>query len=251
MADAGLHRLEEVFLNSMTPPEQLLYDGWLVRFARNDVKRARSVNVLSPSRLPLDDKLDFGTMLYGERQMTPVYRLTSLNVEPALDEALAAKGYRRIDESIVMHMDLTTPVGVEPEGMRFEAVDAEGFTRFSGALQDWPDDHRAAAARRLRYSPLPQHRLVAWTEDDEVAGMAMSMRDDDWVGLFNVFVEPSQRRKGIAAALCGYLLEQGRQWGSARAWLAAEADNAAALRLYERLGFEEAYRYWYREAPPV
>jgi hypothetical protein len=55
MIDAGLHRLEEVFLNSMTPPEQLLYDGWLVRFARGDVRRARSVNVLSPGRLPLDD----------------------------------------------------------------------------------------------------------------------------------------------------------------------------------------------------
>ena len=109
----------------------------------------------------------------------------------------------------------------------------------------------AAVTRRLRYSPLPQHRLVAWTEDDDVAGVAMSMRDDDWVGLFNVFVEPSQRRKGVAAALCGYLLEQGRQWGSARAWLAVDADNAPALRLYEGLGFTEAYRYWYREAPPV
>ncbi|MGE0056694.1 MAG: hypothetical protein AB7P33_02315, partial [Dehalococcoidia bacterium] len=69
-ADAQLHRLEEVFLNSMTPPEQLLYDGWLVRFARNDAKRSRSVNVLSPSRLPLEDKLDYCTMLYGEKQMT-------------------------------------------------------------------------------------------------------------------------------------------------------------------------------------
>jgi GNAT superfamily N-acetyltransferase len=251
MTDAQLHRLEEVFLNSMTPPEQLLYDGWLVRFARNDAKRSRSVNVLTPSRLLLEDKLDYCTMLYGEKQMTPVYRLTSLDAEPALDGLLEARSYRRFDESIVMGMDLTSPMAAEPEGMRFEAVDAEGFTRFWAALSDAADDYRAAFARRLRFSPLPQHRLVAWTDDDEVAGTAMSMREDDWIGLFNVFVEPSHRRKGVAAGLCSYLLEQGRQWGAARAWLALEADNTAALRLYERLGFEEAYRYWYREAPAV
>ncbi len=253
MTEAGalLHRLEEVFLNSMTPAEQLLYDGWLVRFARNDVKRSRSVNVLSPSRLALEDKLDYCTMLYGEKQMTPVYRLTSLNVEPALDALLEKREYRRYGESLVLRMDLEAPVGAEPEGMRFEAVDAEGFSRFCGALQDWPDDLRTAFARRLRFSPLPQHRLVAYSEDDDVIGTAMSMREDDWVGLFNVYVEPSHRRNGIAAALCAYLLEQGRQWGSARAWLAVEADNEAALGLYRRLGFEEGYRYWYREAPPV
>lgn len=250
-ADPQLHRLEEVFLNSMTPPEQLLYDGWLVRFARNDVKRSRSVNVLKPSRLPLEDKLDYCTVLYGEKQMTPIYRLTSLAMEPALDELLEKRSYRRYGESLVLRMDLDAAVGAEPKGMRFEAVDAEGFSRFCGALQDWPDDQRIAFARRLRFSPLPQHRLVAYSVDDVVVGSAMSMREDDWVGLFNVYVEPSHRRRGIAVALCSYLIEQGRQWGSARAWLAVEAENTAALSLYRRLGFTETYRYWYREAPAV
>jgi ribosomal protein S18 acetylase RimI-like enzyme len=190
-------------------------------------------------------------VLYGEKQMTPVYRLTSLQVEPALDELLAKRNYMRHGDSIVMRMDLESPVGIEPDGMRFEAVDAEGFSRFCGALQDWPDDRRTAFARRLRFSPLPQHRLVAYAEDDDVSATAMSMREDDCVGLFNVYVEPLHRRRGIGAALCSYLLEQGRQWGSTRAWLAVEADNEAAIRLYRRLGFEEAYRYWYREAPPA
>jgi hypothetical protein len=73
--DAEFHRLEEVFLNSMTPPEQLLYDGWLIRFALHDAKRARSVNVMAPGLLPLDDKLDYCEMLFRERQMTTLYRI--------------------------------------------------------------------------------------------------------------------------------------------------------------------------------
>jgi ribosomal protein S18 acetylase RimI-like enzyme len=250
MTDAGLLRLEEVFLNSMTPPEQLLYDGWLVRFARDDAKRARSVNVLAPSRMPLEGKLDYCTMLYGEKQMTPLYRITSIADNGGLDELLATRGYRRFDESIVMMADLEAGAGAEPQMLRFEAVDADGFTRISAELQGWGEDFRAAVARRLRFTPLPQHRLVTYDGDDVIAA-AMSIREDDWVGLFNVHVDASRRRQGIGRALCAYLMEQGRLWGSARAWLAVEADNEPAIGLYRRLGFSEAYRYWYREAPSI
>jgi ribosomal protein S18 acetylase RimI-like enzyme len=250
MTNADLQRLEEVFLNSMTPPEQLLYDGWLVRFARDDAKRARSVNVIGPGNFALEDKLDYCTMLYGEKQMTPVYRLTSVAADSALDDLLAARNYRRFDESIVLTAALAEEAGREPEGLRFEAVDAEGFTRFCAALQDWREEPRAAMARRLRFSPLPQHRLVAY-ENDEAVGTAMSMREEDWAGLFNVYVDPERRRQGIARGLCGYLMEQARLWGSSKAWLAVEASNAAAIALYRGLGFSEAYRYWYREAPPL
>lgn len=74
------------------------------------------------------------------------------------------------------------------------------------------------------------------------------MREDEWVGLFDVHIETAQRNRGIGTALCAYLLEQARLWGSERAWLAVEASNDAALTVYTRLGFVEAYRYWYREA---
>jgi hypothetical protein len=83
---------------------------------------------------------------------------------------------------------LDQPVRSEPEGLRFEAVDAEGFSRFCAGLQGWSDDVRVAFARRLRYSPLPQHRVIAWDSDEAVVA-AMSMREDDWVGLFNVYVD--------------------------------------------------------------
>ena len=44
------------------------------------------------------------------------------------------------------------------------------------------------------------------------------------------------------------LLEWGRSQGAARAYLQVEAENAAAVALYARLGFQTFYSYHYREA---
>jgi ribosomal protein S18 acetylase RimI-like enzyme len=43
-----------------------------------------------------------------------------------------------------------------------------------------------------------------------------------------------------------HLLRLARQRGAERAWLSVVADNAPALRLYEKLGFSPVYDYWYR-----
>jgi len=51
-------RLEELGLNSSTPPGQLLYDGWLLRMLPGKAKRARSVNAVYPSTLALERKID-------------------------------------------------------------------------------------------------------------------------------------------------------------------------------------------------
>lgn len=57
--------------------------------------------------------------------------------------------------------------------------------------------------------------------------------------LMTLAVEQSARRQGVATALVLHAMEQGASSGTVRAVLEVRASNAAARRLYERLGFQQ------------
>jgi ribosomal protein S18 acetylase RimI-like enzyme len=60
-----------------------------------------------------------------------------------------------------------------------------------------------------------------------------------------VAVAADHRREGIGTLLVRHLLSAST---ASTAYLQVEEDNAAAIAMYERLGFREAYRYCHRVA---
>jgi GNAT superfamily N-acetyltransferase len=77
----------------------------------------------------------------------------------------------------------------------------------------------------------------------EVVAVGRAVADTGWVGVFGMGTLPAARGRGAAravlAALAGWA-------GGDRMYLQVERDNAAAMRLYERMGFAEVCAYHYR-----
>jgi len=64
-------------------------------------------------------------------------------------------------------------------------------------------------------------------------------------------IPPQARGEGLATLLCKRLLSLSVNEGVHVAYLQVEGDNHAARRIYQRLGFADAYRYRYHyRAPP-
>jgi hypothetical protein len=76
-------RLEELGLNSSAPPGQLLYDGWLLRLLPGKAKRARSVNAVYPSTLPLEQKIAYCEGLYRANHLPAIFRITPFSGKTA------------------------------------------------------------------------------------------------------------------------------------------------------------------------
>ena len=73
--------------------------------------------------------------------------------------------------------------------------------------------------------------------------------DGDWLGVHGLVVAPDARRRGLARAVMGTLLEWGAEQGATTVWLHVETDNAPAIALYESIGLEVHHGCRYLAAP--
>jgi ribosomal protein S18 acetylase RimI-like enzyme len=246
--DAQAVRFEEAALNSTAVPEQMLYEGWLIRWAPGRFKRMRSVNVLSAALRPLDQRLAFARRLFARKQLPLVFRITSLGPDLELDAQLASRGFELGSPTYVMACPLAT-IAARYTALRFERVSNNDFAETIGALRADAASDIEAHRRRLNSSVMEAIALIAWTPEGDCAGGALAIVDDTVVGIFDVVVNVTHRRLGYAQALMAQLAARAGAVGATIAYLQVEHDNDAARALYLRMGFTDAYNYWYRIPP--
>ena len=239
-------RLEELSLNSSAPPGQLLYDGWLLRFSPGKAKRARSVNAVYPSRLPVEEKIAHCERVYGEQGLPAIFRISEHTQPPSLDATLAARGYESFNPTEV-HAAPVDPAlarrarGGEPA--------PGGVVRHGGGPARLPRRPTAAPISRGWPRCRSPMRPVAVLEAGVPMATGLAIFEDAHVGLFDVVTREGARRRGFARTIVAALLRWGRERGARQAYLQVEEGNAPALALYGGFGFAPAYRYWYRGRP--
>ena len=237
-------RLEELSLNSSAPPGQLLYDGWLLRMLPGKAKRARSINAIYASRLPLADKIAHCERLYADAGMPAIFRVTPFAQPPELDSELAARGYERFDDTAVE----STPMPSMATKSAAEAMALAEWVEAVGELRQSPALHRDSHLARLRGMPL-KLLPVALRANGRIAATGLAILEHDCVGLFDIVTAEAQRRRGHARQVVAALLAQAASLGARHAYLQVDAANTPARNLYAQFGFAERYRYWYRGRP--
>ncbi|EFN2002014.1 TPA: ribosomal protein S18-alanine N-acetyltransferase [Escherichia coli] len=78
------------------------------------------------------------------------------------------------------------------------------------------------------------------TQNGKMAAFAITQVVLDEATLFNIAVDPDYQRQGLGRVLLEHLIDELEKRGVATLWLEVRASNAAAIALYESLGFNEA-----------
>ena len=100
---------------------------------------------------------------------------------------------------------------------------------------------------RLDHIVRPKETIAASIElDGRMVASGLAIRDRDYAGIYAIYVSPSCWKRGYARAICSTLLREARLLGARRAYLQVVAGNTRARRLYESLGFDDFYMYWFR-----
>lgn len=205
--------------------EHFWVDGWLLRFGHGSTRRANSAVPLNVSGVG-----DVGVVVdwYAARGVTPLVAAPDrlLRIPP---------GTPTDAETVIMTSELGFPPG-------------SGVVDIAAR----PDD----AWLRLYRREVPVEVLTAVVDGDvafataggaAVGRAAVTEAPDGtrWVGLSAVHVVEEARRRGLARDVCAALLAWGGEHGATRAYVQVLADNSAASRLYESMGFAEHHRSRY------
>ncbi len=182
-------------------------------------KRANSCLAIGEPGVPVAEALDAVVAFYAARGRDP---LVQIEAGSQVEDALVAAGW------------VALTVG-ETE-MRIASVSRvrRSLPRSAHPVELTVADTRAVAS--------------AGTGCDPVAEGSAAV-DGDWLGLHGLAVDPGHRRRGLASAVVGELLDWGAERGALTAWLHVETDNPAGTAFWAALGFEHHHtcRYY---APP-
>ncbi len=90
------------------------------------------------------------------------------------------------------------------------------------------------------YTRVAEADLAGWVAEElgETVGFVVARRVASELEVLNLAVEPSARRRGVGAALLREAIEWGTTFQAEKAFLEVRVSNLAAIRFYERSGFE-------------
>ena len=94
------------------------------------------------------------------------------------------------------------------------------------------------------YDRVARGEMAGWVAEEEgrVTGFLVARRVGTDLEILNFAVRSGSRRRGLGAALLRSALDWGKSFHAENAMLEVRSSNVAALRFYERYGFQVAGR---------
>jgi len=240
-----IRTIEELSMNAWPAMQTLHYDGWVLRCADGYTKRANSVYPLHPSKMNVDEKIEFCESFYRDWNLPAVFKLTRASTPADLDAKLEVQGYRAESQTSVQLLDLKTGGHEISRDVVLTSEDSEKWHTSFARMNNVNAAHRTTHENILR-AILLKKCYVSIIDDGKIIGCGLAVLQGDYLGIFDIVIDTDHRGRGHGTNLMTALLSWGRDAGASTAYLQVMCDNGPALRLYEKLGFQEKYQYWYR-----
>ncbi|MFI6782681.1 GNAT family N-acetyltransferase [Micromonospora sp. NPDC050276] len=251
---AAVVALERAADEAWPAPTRGRLGDWLLRSAEGWTGRANSALPIGDPDRPLAAAVDAVERWYAELGQ-PALINTPLPLAAPVGAELDARGWGSRPPTLVQTAPLPllapTPANAPTGGWGGAGVELatapsdEWLAIAAGRKGGLPD-----AARHV-LTAVDQVRFAHVYADDALVavGRGTVTGQGRWLGLSLIEVLPSARRQGLARRVINELAAWGGTSGATHAFLQVEQRNAAAVALYQRLGFTTHHTYLTRVAP--
>jgi RimJ/RimL family protein N-acetyltransferase len=237
--------IEESSLAAWPALQQECYDGWILRYSMGYTKRSNSVNPIYPSSKDLNEKADYCEKWYQGKGLPTIFRITPFVSPQHLDPFLDARGYKKIDVTSVLTLQLSD-LQIQPRpGIELRTINMGEWLQIYHRFKEETLQSQMLHRKILEAIPF-KVRFVILLDAGHPVACGIGVVDKPIIGLFNLITIATQRKKGYGTDLLVSLLDWARGIEVELAYLQVVENNVAAMNLYAKCDFKKAYSYWYR-----
>lgn len=238
--------IEDISLNAWPSHQMQLYDGWILRFSHFYTHRTNCIEQIGNAVIPVAEKTDYCERVYRRWNTPCIFKITPLT-DASFDKYLEDRGYVIQHETDVMCRDLSD--------IDFSCSD-EDVAIERRISDEWIDALFAikgnATVTHLKivpsmYAAIPKDIYCACIrQEGRIVCTGLCILDREYAGIYAINTDTDFRRRNYAERICLALLREGKKAGAKKAYLQVVSSNHPAISLYDKLGFEKEYRYWFR-----
>jgi N-acetylglutamate synthase len=240
-----IRQIEEVSMNCWPSLQTIHYDGWVLRFAEGLTRRSNSVYPVYDSKIDVFTKISYCENLYKRKDLPACFKITEIAQPYDLDEILDSKGYNHEFDISVQLMNINKFTIDEDSNAKISEYTNDEWI-YNYVNMNEMDAIQKPILKKIMDRILLPKCLLTYDLNGYPIGCGLGVIDDKFLGLFEIVIDKQYRNKGFGKSMIDNILMWGKNNGAEVAYLQVLTENNAAIKLYDKEGFKEAYRYWYR-----
>lgn len=240
-----IRKFEEMSMNAWPALRTNYYDGWIIRFANKYSKRANSVAPIYHICEDAEKKIDICEKIYSMNNQKTIFKITPVVFPENLDEILENRGYKADSHTSVQLLQLDSIKKPQYQNIKYNTEINDEWLKNYCRLNNVKDEDLETLSQILTNITSLKYYVILTLDNNPIA-CGIGVIEGEFVGIFDIVVDRDYRNRGYGEQLILNIFSLAKKHGVKNAYLQVMLNNPPALRLYEKLGFKEVYKYWYR-----
>lgn len=241
--------IERMLLNSVPAKQTILLDDWVLRLNGGYTYRANCVCPFHYDQYGLTEgRLAQCKEIFHRQNLPCVFKVTP-SLQDGLSELLLQKGFQKIKTVYAMWGKLPSENYTLPESITYNRTPKKEWLNASARLTGIQNASlfsiHCSGIRNIAVKSI----FVSAESEGKIIGCGYGTVENNYVGIYDLHVDPAFRKQGIGTNICHAVSQFGRNNGADTGYLIVHSKNENAIRLYRKMGFQRLYEYSFFQEP--